>query len=458
MTKVEIYQKLVSVEQDNYKCSPLSTPGVSVTEYLSLVRTDENGAKIWSDAFQKAIDENNHIVVPSSDEPYYIDKTLTVPSDRYIEVLDDAIIRLKKDTKTLLIRNKNNEDGTHKKETFANPDTNIMISGGRWEEMREERGGYGQSGMYDPERSYYGVSTCMFFNNVKNLTLKNITFYHAGGFGIQIGNCKNVVIRDVEFDKCFADGVHINGNTENIFVQNIKGQVGDDLVALNMYDWQNSSVDFGPIKTVWCENLDLYKESHYKAFRIQPGIYYYDDGSTVDCSLNDAVIKSVKGINTYKLYLQTPRYTLGEAREQGDTGTGDNIYFEDITIDLDQPIDKLKDYMESNPVTGTIAGFELGANIGNLYFENINVTLHRDKFPVSYFMCIGPKSVRCEKYEIFDPEINSTVENVYLKNVSVNSGNTKESVEYIRQIHFDDIYGDGTATGKGTIKNIVVED
>ena len=457
MTKNEIYNKLISMEQSNYKNAPVSHQGVSVADYISLVQADENGCKIWSDAFQKAIDENCHIIVPQSAEPYYIHKTLVVPSDRYIEVLGDAVIRLKEGTKTLLIRNANNEDGTHKKETFANPDTNITISGGRWEEMHEKRAGYGQSGMYDDQRSYYGVSTCMFFNNVKNLTLKDITFYHAGGFGVQIGNCKNVVIRNIKFEKCFADGVHINGNTENILIQNIEGQVGDDLVAFNMYDWQNSSVDFGPINTVWCENLDLYKESHYKAFRIQPGIYYYDDGSSVDCSLNDAVIKSVRGINTYKLYFQTPRYTLGEAREQGDTGTGDNIYFEDITIDLYQPIDKLKDYLESTPITGTIAGFELGANIGNLYFENINVTLHRDKYPMSYFMCIGPKSVRDEIYEIFDPEINSTVENVYLKNVSVNSGNTEDSLQYIRQIHFDNIYGDGTAIGKGTIKNIVVQ-
>ena len=457
MTKDEIFKKLISMRQCVYSNSKKEVEGVSVTMYSSFVRTDNEGIRIWSDAFQAAINENECIVIPASDEPYYIDKTITVPSNRCIEALDGAVIRLKKGTKTLLLRNENNEDGTHIRETFQTPDTNICIIGGRWEEEFDVRAGYGQSGMYDAERSYYGVSTCMFFNNAKNLILKNLVFSCTGGFAIQMGNAKNIVIEDIKFEKCFADGLHINGNTENVFIKNVRGQVGDDLVALNMYDWQNSSVNFGPIKTVWCEALELDAESKYKALRIEPGTYYYDDGSAVNCSLNDAVFRDVKGINTFKLYFQTPRYNVDEEREPGDTGTGDNIFFENITINLNEPIDKLKDYVESNPITGSIACFEVGANIGNLFFENINVTLHRDKYPMSFFLCVGPKSIRDGKMEIFDPEINSTVENVYLKNISVNLGNTENAKEYIHQIRFDDIYGDGTSTGRGIIKNIILQ-
>ena len=458
MTKKEIYEKLISMKEDNLSNSQKTEKGISIEKYIALIRTSDDEKKIWSDALQTAINENRHIVIPASDEPYYIDKTIIVPSNRYIEAENGAVIRLMEGIKTLLIRNEHNENGTHIRETFKNPDTDIVISGGRWEESRDTKGGYGISGKYDDERSYYGVSTCMFFNNVKGLTLENLVISHAGGFGIQVGNIKNVVVENIEFEGCFADGVHVNGNTENIYINNIKGQVGDDLVALNMYDWQNSSVDFGPIQTVWCENLDLYEDSRYKAYRILPGIYFYDDGSSVDCSLNDAVIKNIKGIKTFKLYFQTMRHNVGEARESGDTGSGDNIYFEDISIDLDEPVDKLKDYNESNPITGSIAGFEIGANIGNLYFENINITLHKDQYPMSFFMCIGPKSVRNGNLELFNPEINSTVRNVYLKNISVNSGNTDEAKKYIHQIVFDDIYGDGTATGKGIIKNIIVEE
>ena len=457
MTKNDIFEKLTSIKESVYGASKKESMGVLVTDYSSFVRTDDDGLCIWSEAFQAALNENEHIVIPASDEPYYIDKTITVPSNRCIEALDGAVIRLKKGTKTLLLRNEHNENGTHIRETFRNPDTNISIIGGLWEEECDARAGYGKSGMYDDQRSYYGVSTYMFFNNVKNLILKNLVFSHMGAFAVQMGNAKNIVIENIKFEKCFADGLHINGNTENIYINNVKGFVGDDLVALNMYDWQNSSVDFGPIKTVWCEELELDAESRYKAFRIEPGTYCYDDGSVVDCSLNDAVFKDVKGINTFKLYFQTPRYNVDEEREPGDAGTGDNIYFENITIDLTGPIDKLKDYIESDPVTGSIAGFEVGANIGNLFFENIKVTLHRDKYPMSFFLCVGPKSVREGKIEIFDPEINSTVENVYLKNVSVDLGDTENAKEYIRRIRFDDIYGDGKTMGRGIIKNIIVQ-
>ncbi len=297
----------------------------------------------------------------------------------------------------------------------------------------------------------------MFFNNIKGLTLENMTFSHAGGFSIQLGNLKNVVVRNIEFINGFRDGVHVNGNTENIFIKDIRGQVGDDLVAFNMYDWQNSSVDFGPIKTAWCENVVSDSESQYKSFRILPGTYRYDDGTSVDCSIHDAVIKNISGIKTVKLYFQTPRYELDARREEGDTGSADNLYFENIRIDLTEPVDKLKPYMGSDPITGSIAGFEIGANIGNIYFENVDVTLYREKFPMSYFICVGPKSVRMGNLELFDPEISCRVENIHLKNVSVNGGNTEDSKKYIHEITFDDIYGDGRAVGNGTVCSILCD-
>ena len=102
----------------------------------------------------------------------------------------------------------------------------------------------------------------------------------------------------------FSDGLHVNGGVENLIARNLSGHTEDDLVALNMYDWQVSSTNFGPTKTVLCENLNC--EGGCRALRILPGIYEYADGSKVDCSLTDAIISGVKGINEYKLYLQTP--------------------------------------------------------------------------------------------------------------------------------------------------------
>ena len=60
---------------------------------------------------------------------------------------------------------------------------------------------------------------------------------------------------------CYADGIHINGNTDKVFLRNVEGKVGDDIIALNMFDWKDSSINFGPIDTVWCENIKLHRDS-----------------------------------------------------------------------------------------------------------------------------------------------------------------------------------------------------
>ena len=336
-----------------------------------------------------------------------------------------------------------------------NRDKNISITGGRWEETHTVRAGYQKSGKYDGEGKFFGVSCCMLFNNVENLYLSDVTIVRAGGFAVQIGEIKNAVFENITFESCFADGLHINGNSENIIARNIKGHVGDDLVALNMYDWQNSSVTFGPGKNILCENLELLADSEYKSLRILPGMYYFDDGTSVDCSLENVIIKNVKGIKTFKIYFQTPPYMIGSNPERGDIGSVNNIFFEDIDIELDEPIDKLNPYLDSDMLRGSFASFETGSRIGNISLENIRVNLNREKWPLSYFLCDGPKSVILGKNEVFDPYVTSVIENLTLSDISVNGRKVEDITPYIREIEFRDVNNDGNSTGRGVIKNII---
>ena len=449
----EILQKLDVMEKNNKQKAASLTKISKVTDYHFLVRT-ENDLEIWSDAFQKAVDENEIVVIPAKQTPYYIDKSIIIPSNRHIEAEDGAVMRQVEGVRVLMLRNSSTQNGAKLPIKNMKKDSNISICGGRWEETCTRRGGYGLSGMYDEDRSFFGVSTCMFFNNMENLTLQNMTFEHTGGFAIQIGDIKNVLVENISFEECFADGVHINGNTENIIVRNIAGEVGDDLVAMNMYDWQDSSVNFGPLKTALCENLHLSPDGRYKALRILPGTYYYEDGSSVDCSINDVIIRNVEGINTFKLYFQTPPYDIGGEREKGNIGSGGNIFFENINIDLDAPIDLLEEYKNSDSVRGAFAAFEIGADIGNLNLENINLTLHKDIYPLSYLLCCGPKSAIVNGREVFDPYINGTVENLYLKDIYVNDEKLSSIDGQIKTTSFDDINNDGESSGKGIIKAV----
>ncbi len=462
--KAQIYRTLEKMTEENRARQNALVREASITDYSDLVRYESNAenadgvCRVWTDAFQRALYENEIVRIPAAEEPYYIDRSVLVPSDRRIVAQDGATIRLMHGVRTLMLRNVNTKNGTHAPISDGERDCNIAICGGRWEESLTGRMGYGRTGMYDTERSFYGVSTCMFFNNLDGLTLSDLTFVHCGGFAVQLGDIRNVHIDNVTFIECYADGLHINGNSENLRITNVRGQVGDDLVALNMYDWQDSSVDFGSTRTVLCEGLTLSPDSPYKAMRIEPGIYYYDDGSSVDCGLYDAIIKNVRGINTFKLYFQTPRYRIvGGEPERGGVGSGDDIFFEDIKIDLNAPIDALSEYLSSDPVRGAFAGFELGSNIGHIFFDNIDLTLYPERYPLSYLFCVGPKSSVNGGYEIFDPYLSCEVGEVKVHDLRINGEAPEDIAPYIREIVFDDINGDDRSTGRGAIGSVCYE-
>lgn len=450
--KAEILFKLENAEKENKSYRESLSKSAQITDYSFLVDKKDD-IEIWTKAFQRAIDENEIVIIPERKEPYYIDNTIVVPSNRHIKA-EGAVIRQSRGVKVLLLRNLSTADGTKMPINTQKKDCNISISGGRWEESRNTRGGYGTSGMYDENRSFYGVSTCMLFNNMENLNISNVTFAHTGGFAIQTGNIKNAVFENILFEECYADGVHINGNSENIIVRNISGKVGDDLVALNMYDWQNSSVTFGALKTVLCENLRPDTGESYKSLRILPGIYYYQDGTDVMCSADDIIIRDVKGIDAFKLYFQTPPYKIEEQREKGNTGSGNNLFFENIDIDLCNPVDSLQEYETSDSVRGNFGAFEIGANIENIVFENIRITLYKDKYPLSHFICCGPKSAIINGNEVFDPYVNSSVENIFFKDIYINGAKVENVQDYINTVEFNNVNKDNNSSGKGNIKNI----
>ena len=203
--KNEIEALLKNVRAENERISSALTDVCSLLDYAP-------SGEIWTQALQNALNEHKTILIPKKDTPYYIDASVTVPSNRKILADRDAVICLKQGTDVLALRNENTKDGTHEK-IVGQKDENITIEGGVWRDWCPHRMGYGKSGKYDTCRTFFGVSTFMLFNNLDRLTLKNMTFEYCGGFAVQLGDISNVIIENIEFISCYADGIHVNGRS-----------------------------------------------------------------------------------------------------------------------------------------------------------------------------------------------------------------------------------------------------
>ena len=434
----------------------------SLADYCSFVR-DVNGTSVWTVALQKALDEHEIVTIPAAGTPYLIDAPVLVPSNRRIEA-KGATVRLLDGTRTLLLRNRAAADGTLAPIPSGTGDDNIAVVGGRWEDWMTCRKGYGGTGVFNlkPRETgnFYGVSTLFYFGNCSHVTVTDATFHRCSGFAVQAGDGKAFRFERIRFDDCFADGLHLNGNLRRILCRDIRGKVGDDLVALNAYDWLNSSVNFGPQRDILCEDLELILKDGkgYPAIRIQPAKYRYRDGTVVDCAISDVIFRRVKGIMTFKMYLQTPGYAIGAEHEWAEVGSGGNLFFEQIEIDLKRPIDMFGGYKTSDPVRGHFGAFEFGANLTSVTLRGIDITFHCDRYPLSHLATVGPKSCLAfsppeKPLEIFDPYVNCTVGEVRLEDVRCHGSAPRELVH---ATVFDDINRDGRSSGRGEILNLSV--
>lgn len=427
----------------------------SVLEYEGLVKTtvfEGKTKKIWTEAFRTAINENEHVYIPAGE--YYIDDTVIIPSNRKITADKKAFVCLTNGTKVVMFRTEHVIDGTRRLVTFDEPySENIEIEGGIWATEYNCRAKYGKLGAFDNEDSMHGVHALMLFSGVKNLRISNAVCKNAATFAIQIGRAENFLIENVEFENCFADGVHLNGVIKNGVVFDVKGHTEDDLVALNAYDWDNSTINNGSMEDITISRIySTGGECH--CMRILAGVTAESMGS-IGCSINNVHISYMSGVQTYKLYLQTPVY-VGEP-EGAKVGNIGNITFENISVEKDRPSDNGQNYYDKDLITGHFGVFEISSNIDKITFKNIDVKLNLPDYKdTAHFVTVGPKSwyLAEKNMEIFDPYVSSTINEIVYENVTVNGKKVEDISDYLKQVTFDKIYPSEYSSGSGEVKKI----
>lgn len=448
--KHRIVEDTLQAKKRNEEAVRLLTDSVCLTEYRSLVRISQHGF-VWTDALQSALNEHEIVVIPPSDEVYWLDNTVRIPSNRRIEATG-ATIRVTPEYPYIMLCNQHVHDGTYEPIDTSDRDTNISIHGGCWDEGAIKRGTRRYHGNRD---SFAGAQTCMLFNNLDHLTITDITFSHVASFCVQIGDLVDGVFENFFFISCFADGLHINGNCENLYIRNFSGHVGDDLVALNMYDWLGSSINYGPAQNVFCENIHSAPDSSAKAMRLQPGIFIYRDKTAVDCALNDMYFRNLSGIFEYKLYYQTPPYRLGTKPEGAGAGSADNLFFENVSI-----VSQREQYPSDVPGIGDFGMFSINSNIKYISLDNIHYEVTDSVSPQTHLIAIGPmtwKRAGREDIEIFDPYVSATVNTLDMKNIFINEKQEHDVNKLIKIIEFDDVNNDGFSSGKGSVDNIFID-
>ena len=107
----------------------------------------------------------------------------------------------------------------------------------------------------DKTNPWQGCGGHIGFYGVSGLVLDNITIRNGWGFGVQLAAVTYGRIPYLFFDAHKRDGLHVNCQCSQIDIGTVAGTTGDDLVALNQWDWRNSCPTTTPTSTVNIEGF-----------------------------------------------------------------------------------------------------------------------------------------------------------------------------------------------------------
>jgi hypothetical protein len=371
---------------------------------------------IWSDAIESCLREHSAAFIPQSAIPIYIDRPIVLHSGDRLIVHPQTEIRLKSGpVSTCMVRNANIVFSQDRPVNMcAGSDATILIEGGIWSDQYNE--GRGRGGVYDQGNTMRGAQAAFLLHNIKGVTVRNVLFRDCSAFGIQIGNVTDFVLENLAFDET-ADGVHIEGPAARGIIRRITGKTNDDIIALNAWDWDFSSLTFGPITDMLVEDIESPPGYTWSELRLLPGTKVFASGETVDCDIRRCVFRNIRGIHTFKMYDQ-PNLGKPELDFADPIGKMSDLFFSDVVAD---GIRRSDYYDKSSDALWDICADVEGLSIRNV---RLSYTPGEGEMP-PYLVSVGPKSLTWLKgqtaeegwKEIFNPNANPVVSGLTVKGV-----------------------------------------
>mgnify|MGYP003639855795 CR=1 FL=1 len=314
----------IAISQDE---GPSDGNGLPRSETWTETWLDESGAtlpievtgEIWTDVFQSRLTREKVLHIPARAKPYYLDGPLVMETGDRIMADPMAEIRLKPGTNTCMVRNKNVVGFAETVvPTETTPDRDIRIEGGIWTTLAtgDSAANGNMRGHSSKENYVHGTHGVILLHNVNDVVVSNITIRQSKAFGVHLGNVENFRIDGVRLEGQRRDGVHVNGPARNGVIKNVHGDSHDDTVALNAWEWKNYAPSYGPIRDVLIADVAgaAADTPSANSIRLLPGVKQFSDGTSLDCSISDIVLRNIADINEFKLYEQ-PNLELGRDKD-----------------------------------------------------------------------------------------------------------------------------------------------
>ena len=293
-------------------------------------------------------------------EEWIIDKALLLPSNITI-VLDNCHLTLKKDVYENVFRNKNMYTEISRKPEGKQHGIriigfgNAIIDGGEGNDLTEA------TSLKDG-RPHIRNNNFILFHNVDNYVIENITFLSMRWWGINQICCTNGRLENLHFDNVKLirnqDGIDLRLGCSYIYINNITGRCGDDVIALSAFG--------SPGSTEWEMMVEGMERSiHDVTIK----------NVCADTNYSLVAIRNTDGAKMYRIFVENIKDPGGIYGPRSVVRIGENLYFRERSSILGETHDiYVKGVYSKNRLTVVIGASLCDSHISDIYADGTSMS------------------------------------------------------------------------------------